>query len=76
MPYSNKDGLENIPPTYIYGKNTIFWFRNFIFLFFHNNYPPDNPVVFPSRAVISPLLLAAFLKGECGPPLAFVLSYP
>lgn len=39
MPYSNKDGLENIPPTYIYGKNTIFWFRNFIFSFFHNKIP-------------------------------------
>ena len=29
-----------------------------------NKYPPDNPVVFHSRADISPLLLAAPLKGE------------
>ena len=29
-----------------------------------NKYPPDNPVVFHSRADISPLFPAALLKGE------------
>ena len=41
-----------------------------------NKYPPDNLVVFHRRADISPLLLAALLKGECEPPLALVPSYP
>ena len=32
--------------------------------FTNNKYPPDNPVVFHRRADISPLFLAALLKGE------------
>ncbi len=41
-----------------------------------NKYPPDNPVVFHSRAEISPLLPAACITGECGPPLASFTCYP
>ncbi len=44
--------------------------------YLQNKYPPDNPVVFHSRAEISPLLPAACITGECGPPLASFTCYP
>ena len=49
---------------------------NKIFDICENKYPPDNPVVFHRRADISPLLLAAPLKGEMRTTACFCPQLP